>query len=173
MRRLIKFLHTMGPIGIMGAMAALIVLIVIAPPIDALAAYAQNREAMRAIAEWLLLPSLGLVLFSGLWSMAVTTAFHNAGWVWVKLASGILVFKGTLLSIQGPAQKEAELSAAALAGEIDPALLGHAAGEEWGTLWVIMVIAIANVVLGVWRPRFERRQRRPHAVGADTTGKTG
>lgn len=169
MRRTIKFLHTMGAIGIMGAMAALIILIVVAPPTSALAAYAQNRAAMGAIAEWLLLPSLGLVLFSGLWSMAMTTAFHSAGWVWVKLASGILVFKGTLLSIQGPAQKEAALSASALAGEIDPTRLGHVAGEEWGTLWVIMVIAIANVVLGVWRPRFGRPRR---AITAEAGART-
>jgi hypothetical protein len=165
MRRTIKFLHTMGAIGIMGAMAALIILILVAPPTEALAAYAQNRAAMGAIAEWLLLPSLGLVLFSGLWSMAVTTAFHNAGWVWVKLASGILVFKGTLLSIQGPAQKEAALSAAVLAGDADPAVLGLSAGEEWGTLWVIMAIAVANVVLGVWRPRFGRRRQAATASG--------
>lgn len=157
MRRLIKFLHTLGAIGIMGAMATLLVLIVVAPSSDDLAVYAQHRAAMGAIAEWLLLPSLGLVLFSGLWSMAVTSAFHNAGWVWIKLASGILVFKGTLLSIQGPAQKEAALGAAALAGDIDPGLLGRMAGEEWGALWVVMAIAVANVVLGVWRPRFGRR----------------
>lgn len=30
--------------------------------------------------------------------------------------------------------------------------------SEWGPLWVILAICIANIVLGIWRPRL-RRQR--------------
>jgi hypothetical protein len=160
----VKFLHTMGAIGFTGALAAQIILLTFTPAPDSLEAYAQMRMAMGGIAQWLLLPSFTIVLFTGLWSMAITPAFHSAGWVLIKLASGILVFKGTLLSIQGPAEKEAELSAMALAGEIDTAALGHAMGEEWGALWVILFIAVANVVLGVWRPRFSRRHRDARAA---------
>lgn len=156
MRRLLKFLHTMGAIGMIGAMAALIVLLSFTPEPSSLAEYARMRMAMGGIAEWLLLPSLGLALVSGLWSMAFTPAFHNAGWVWVKLALGVLMFEGTLMAVQGPAQKEAALSASALAGELDPALLGAAMQAEWASLWVIIGVATANVVLGVWRPKFTR-----------------
>ena len=60
------------------------------------------------------------------------------------------------MSIQGPARKEAALSAGVLAGDVDPALLGGDLGSKWGALWVVMVLATANVVLGVWRPRFSR-----------------
>jgi hypothetical protein len=159
MRRWMKFLHTMGAIGLMGAMAALIVLVILIPEPTALEAYANHRAIMGKIAEWLLLPSLGLVLVSGLWSMAMTPAFQVAGWVWIKLATGILVFKGVLLSIQGPAEQEARLSAEALAGLTDVAQLGLRIGEEWGALWVMMVVGVANVVLGVWRPRMSKRHR--------------
>jgi hypothetical protein len=169
MRRLMKFLHTMGAIGLTGALAAQLILLSFLPAPTSLEAYAQLRLAMGGIAEYLLLPSLAVVLLTGLWSMALTTAFHGAGWVWIKLATGILVFKGTLLSIQGPAEKEAALSARALAGELDPALLGQAMREEWGALWVVMGIAVLNVILGVWRPRLSRSHRRARARAKQTS----
>lgn len=160
MRRLVKFLHTMGAIGLMGAMAALLILVVLMPEPAALEAYVTHRAIMGKIAEWLLLPSLGVVLLSGLWSMAITRAFLHAGWVWVKLATGILVFKGVMISIQGPAEQEAILSARALAGTFDPAQLGQRISEEWAVLWVMMLVAVANVVLGVWRPRMSKKHRQ-------------
>lgn len=168
MRRFVKFLHSMGAIGLMGAMAALIIMLATMPEPTALATYAQHRAVMGKVAEWLLLPSLALVLVSGLWSMALTSAFHNAGWVWLKLATGILVFKGVLFSIQGPAEYEAALSAQVIAGAADPALLGQRAGEEWGVLWLIMVVAVANVILGIWRPRLSAGHRKARATAKRT-----
>lgn len=76
----------------------------------------------------------------------------------MKLLLGVSMFEGTLITVQGPAQKEAALSAQALAGEIDPSLLGQAMQAEWNSVWVVLAIAIVNVVLGVWRPRFQRRR---------------
>jgi hypothetical protein len=159
MRRALKLLHTVGAVGLCGALAAQIVLLAKLPSPASLPEYAALRAAMGALAEWLLLPSLALTLVSGLLAMAVTHAFHNAGWAWLKLASGVLVFEGTLITVQGPAQKEAALSAAALAGELEPALLGQAMQAEWNSVWVVLAIAVANIVLGVWRPRFQRARR--------------
>jgi hypothetical protein len=158
-RRLLKFLHTLGAIGIIGAMAALLVLLAFTPEPTALNEYARMRMAMGGVAEWLLLPSLGLVLVSGLLSMAWTPAFHNLGWVWVKLAMGVLMFEWTLVGVQGP-MRQAELSARALAGEADAGALGSSMQAEWASLWVLIAVAIANVVLGIWRPRFSRSARR-------------
>ena len=164
MRRFVKFLHSMGAIGLMGAMAALIILLVEIPDPSELTSYAQQRALMGKIADWLLLPSLALVLVSGLWSMALTPGFLHAGWVWLKLATGILVFKGVLLSIQGPVEGEAMLSAAVLAGDADPGQLGSRIGEEWGVLWVMVAIAVVNIVLAIWRPRFSTAHRKARAA---------
>ncbi len=87
MRRLMKFLHTMGAIGMMGAMACLVVLLIYAPAPSELPQYALIRGAMGGIATWVFLPSLAMTLIAGLLSLALTPAFHNAGWALVKLAT--------------------------------------------------------------------------------------
>ena len=151
-----KFLHTMGAIGLMGAMACLLVLLSFTPAPASLSEYALMRVAMGGIATWIFLPSLGLTLIAGLLAMGINRAYHNAGWAWVKLFSGLLVFEWGLAAIQGPMQQEAELSARAVAHEVDPATLGASLGAEWNSLWLMLAIATANVILGIWRPRLTR-----------------
>ncbi|SFV01233.1 hypothetical protein SAMN02799631_03798 [Methylobacterium sp. 174MFSha1.1] len=159
MRRLMKFLHTMGAIGLMGAMASLIVLLGLAPPPSALPGYALMRSAMAAVSTWIFLPSLALMLVAGLLAVALNRAFQQAGWAWVKLATGILMFEYGFVGVQGPMQREAERSAQALLGRVDPATLAESLGAERGTLWVLLAISTVNVVLGIWRPRILIRIR--------------
>ena len=153
MRRLLKFLHTMGAIGLMGAMACLLVLLNFTPAPASLAEYARMRAAMGAIATWVFLPSLGLTLIAGLLAIAVNRAYHNAGWAGVKAVTGILMFEWGFVAIQGPLQQEAELSARALVGEIDSAMLAGLLTAERNSLWILLAVGTANVVLGIWRPR--------------------
>ncbi|MDZ4791492.1 MAG: hypothetical protein SGJ17_09875 [Hyphomicrobiales bacterium] len=157
MRRLLKFLHTIGSIGMMGAMASLLVLIYILPEPMAVADYARMRLAMAAISNWIFFPSLVATLVAGLLSMAVTRVYQDAGWVLIKLATGVLVFEGGLIGIHGPMGREAALSAEALSTGVANAKLGASIGSEWITLWVMMAVSVANVALGVWRPRFRRK----------------
>ncbi len=145
----------MGAIGLMGAMASLLVLISLSPPPASLAGYALMHGAMAEIVAWIFFPSFALTLISGLLAIAVNPAFHNAGWAWVKLASGILIFAGSLHAL-APIQEEAEQSASAVAGQLDPATITASSGAEQGTLWVLLAVSTANVVLGVWRPRLTR-----------------
>ncbi|WP_375457441.1 hypothetical protein [uncultured Methylobacterium sp.] len=157
MRRLLKFLHTMGAIGLMGAMAALLVLLSWAPPPAALAEYALIRGAMGTIATWIFFPSLGLTLIAGLLAIGLNRGYHDAGWAWLKAATGILVFESGFVGVLGPMQQEAEQSALAVAGRVDPATLAGSLGPERNTLWVLLAVATLNVVLGIWRPRLTRR----------------
>jgi hypothetical protein len=159
LRHLLKFLHTMGAIGLMGSMAALLVLLATAPPPAELEQYALIRSAMGAIGSWVFFPSLGLMLVAGLLSMAWVRAFHNAGWAWAKAATGILVFESGLIGVLGPIQREAERSAQALEGKIDPGTLAATITNERNTLWVLLAVCAANVVLGVWRPSLSWRIR--------------
>ena len=50
------------------------------------------------------------------------------------------------------------MSEQALHGAGDPAALAQALHTEWSGMWVMLALATANVVLGVWRPRFIRRR---------------
>jgi uncharacterized membrane protein len=156
MQRLIKFLHTIGAIGLMGSMMALLVLLSFLPEPASLPEYARMRSAMGGIATWIFLPSLALTLIAGLLALAANRAYQDAGWALVKLATGVLLFEFGFMAVQGPMQQEAALSAQALAQTIDPAALGTTLDAERASLWVLLGVAIVNVVLGVWRPRIGR-----------------
>ena len=140
-------------------MACLLAMFALAPPATDAGGYVVAYAAMAAVATWVLVPSLAMTLIAGLLAIAVNRAFHNAGWAWAKLATGVLVFEGGLVNIQGPIKAEAERSAGALA-HWDAAAAPVMSGAEQGSLWVLMAVATANVVLGVWRPRLSRRPDR-------------
>jgi hypothetical protein len=155
-RRLMKFLHTLGGVGVTGALAAMMVLLATSPPVTELAAYTTQRRAIASVSEWLLFPSLGLVIVSGLLAIGMNRAFHDVGWVWLKLLLGVSAFEGTLVAVHGPATRMAERAEAALAGQLDLDALATPIHNEWGAMTIILGVAIANIVLGVWRPRFTR-----------------
>lgn len=156
MKRLLKFLHTIGAIGFVGAMACLLVLLSFTPAPASLPEYALMRGAMGAVAAYIFLPSLALTLVAGLLAMAINRGYHNAGWAWLKLATGILVFEWGFVAVQGSIQQEAELSARALAAEVSATTLASALDAERNSIWVLLAVGAANVVLGVWRPRLSR-----------------
>ena len=187
MKKLVKFLHEVGAVGVMGALAALIVLAATAtaPPLaDAgasapaapvavpagLAAYAAVRHGMAEISRWLLVPSLALVTISGLLAIAINGAYTNAGWAWLKALTGVSMFEGTLLTVAGSARQADELMQMALTGQADPAALAEILRTEWGGLWVIMGVCVANIVLAVWRPRIGPRPLRDADAAADGPG---
>jgi hypothetical protein len=156
-RRFLKFSHTIGAIGMMGALACLLALLWFAPPPTSPEGYAAARAGMGAVAKWVFMPSLGLTLIAGLLAIAASPVFHNAGWAWVKAATGILLFESGFVGVLGPMEAEAARSAKVLAG-------GEAAGvmpafaSERNVLIVLLLLSVANVVLGVWRPRLMRRR---------------
>ena len=153
MRKLLKFLHTLGAIGFAGAIAAQLVLVSIPPEPADLAGYALMREGIAAISKWVLFPSMAAVVVSGLLAMAFNPAYHDVFWAWVKLLFGISVFEGTLVGIHGPVMREAAKAAEALAGKIPVSELGHSMHNESGAMLTIFAVAMLNVVLGVWRPK--------------------
>ncbi len=163
MQRTLKFLHTVAAIGLAGSLAALLAMLATLPdPTDA-HAYAAVRASMNTITTWVFMPSLLLVLISGLFSIAFVRAYQNAGWAFVKLASGIILFEGGLVAVSGPMRREAERSAAAVASAEPLTAAGATMASETGSILVILAVAIANVVLGIWRPRLFARRRSAEA----------
>jgi hypothetical protein len=150
--KLLKSLHELGAVGVVGSLAACLVLVATAPTHSAVG-YAAVRESIAALAKWLLVPSLGIVLVSGLLAIAANRAFHNAVWAWVKALLGVSMFEGTLLT---SARRAADLSALAASGHADPAQLAEVVRTEWGGLWLLISLSVANILLAVWRPRLGR-----------------
>lgn len=157
MRRLVKILHEIGAVGMMGSLAACVVLVMTSRP-DSPVQFAAIRRSIVMVHTYLYVPSLVIAMISGLIAIAATDAYKNAGWAWLKALTGLSMFEGSLLTIVGPATRAAALSAQAATGGGDPAALAQALRTEWSCMWVMLALATANVVLGVWRPRLTRRR---------------
>ena len=155
LRRLVKFLHTLGAAGFMGGMATLAIVVIMAPASVGTPGYAPLMGAMAKIAAWIISPSMVLTVISGLLAMAVNPAFHDVGWVWLKAATGILVLEGGL-HVVGPIQEEAKRASSALMAGADPAGVGRLLTAEVNTLWVLLAVSAANVALAIWRPRLPK-----------------
>jgi hypothetical protein len=150
-----KFLHTLGAAGLTGALGAVLAVVVVAPASGHGVQDLQLIAALARIAAWIIGPSIVLTVISGLLAIVVTPAFQEAGWVWAKAATGILILEGGLHAL-GPIQAAAKRGAAALtdpSATADPAPLVSA---EVNTLWVLLAVAVANIALGVWRPRLPK-----------------
>jgi hypothetical protein len=158
MKKSLKFLHSLGAAGMTGALLVHLILLSISPEPVALAAYSATRAAIAAVTTWLLLPSLTLMLVSGLLAIAAYPPFGNLAWVWVKLALSLSIFQPVLMWVHGPAVLQAQLAAAAIVHGV-PVDITMAVRNEQAMLWVIFAVCVANIVLAIWRPRFSRRIR--------------
>jgi hypothetical protein len=132
----------------MGAMASLLVVMLFARMSTPGTGSAAVMSAMGQIATWIFQPSLALTLITGLAAIGVTPGYHDAGWAWAKAATGILIFEGGFLYVLGPIQTAAKAGAGFLSARV--------LESERNTLWLLLAVCVANVVLGVWRPRFSR-----------------
>jgi hypothetical protein len=160
LRKTMKLLHTVASAGLIGGLMAYGVLLVYAPQ-DTLSRYADMRQSIMYVSNYVLLPSLGIALVTGLLSMAVHPPFQEKRWAWIKALLGIGMFEATLGIIGSKADYAAKISAKIASGETDAALLKNALATEWSSLFAIMALSIANVVLGVWRPALTARRAAP------------
>jgi hypothetical protein len=142
----LKALHEVAGIGYGGGLSACLVINLVANRASA-AEFAAARHAFAAIAQYLLVPSMAVVVISGLIALASTRSYQDAGWAWVKALLGLSVFEATFVVV-GSSGRQAELVATA-----DPAVLDALLRSERNTLWLLMALCVANVLLAVWRPR--------------------
>ncbi len=146
-----------------GGIIAYLVVLAHAPEVTNLEAYLKVRETIAFLASGIVVPSMAVVLASGLLAMAIHRPFHDAPWVLIKAVSGILIFEATLASIDSPAKRALAATERALSEEIDAAELAALVRDEWVALWVILGLAAANVALGIWRPRFRKLTEPQHS----------
>jgi hypothetical protein len=156
MRKTIKFFHTLASCGLIGGIFAYGVILLAAPQ-DTPIAFADMRETVAIVATYVIVPSLAVALVSGLLSMGIHRPFQELRWAWLKALLGISMFEATLGVVQSKANTAAALSAKIAAGEAQENVLAEAIAYEWHALAVILLIAVLNIVLGVWRPALKPR----------------
>ena len=147
-----KALHELASIAFGGGLAACLVIDMVAVHASP-EAFATGRHLFAAIAKDVLVPSMIVVATSGLIALAATRAYMDAGWAWLKALLGLSLFEATLL-VMGSSQKQAEIMATT-----DPALVAAVLRSERNTLWFLIALSAANVVLAVWRPRLAIKVR--------------
>ncbi|MEM7765746.1 MAG: hypothetical protein AAF290_16900 [Pseudomonadota bacterium] len=160
LRRFLKFMHTVTGLGLLGGLAAYMIVLGTAPEISTLEQHAALRHSLRLVSTWLLMPSMLLVLVSGLLAMAITDAYKSALWVWAKALSGVLIIEATFAGIDAPAKRAAKAYAEAAAGTIDTQRVAELVHDEWMAWWIILALGVLNIAVGIWRPKFERRKKR-------------
>lgn len=158
-KRTVKFLHTVTGLGLVGGLAAYMLVLWAGPDVTSINEYAAMRQSLAAVSKWLIMPSMLGVIVSGLLAMALHYSYMESGWVWLKMVSGVLVFEASLGSVDGPAKAAVIFSQRAQAGEIDAVTLAASVHDEWGAYWILLGLAIANIALGTWRPKFRSRKR--------------
>jgi hypothetical protein len=155
MRHVMKFAHFLGLAGFIGALGVALALAANAPTSTA-EAFAHARESIQVAGNYVALPALVIVITSGMLMLVTTPALIDARWVWAKAALG-LALSGTALMGWLPAVNHAA-DAARSAAFGNPALRMQdaAVAAEWRWGWVTLVLALAAMVFGVWRPRLRR-----------------
>lgn len=147
-----KALHELGGIGYGGGLLACLVINGSAG-LQSPAQFAAARQLFATVAQVVLVPSMGLVVVSGLLALAATHGYLRARWAWVKALLGITVFQATFLVV-GSASRQADLVTAMAAA--DQATADALLRAERLTLLLLLALSVANVLLAVWRPRLGR-----------------
>ena len=158
MRKALKFLHSLASCGVIGALLGYMILLLYAPQ-GTPTAYADLRQSISLLCDYLLFPSLAVALVTGLLAMAVHHPFQNMRWVWVKALLGLSMFEATLGIIGSKANYAATVAKRIVEGEAAPGALEKALTNEWNSLGIVLALSVANIVLGVWRPPLKSRQR--------------
>jgi hypothetical protein len=157
MRKALKVLHSLASCGLIGSLLAYAVLLVFAPQ-ESAQQYADMRRTIAAICDYILIPSLGVALVTGLLAMMVQRAFQEMRWVWLKALLGLAMFEASLAVVQSKAGVAATLAAQVAAGAAPRENLDVVLSSEWTTLIAITVLSVAQVVVGVWRPPLKSRR---------------
>jgi uncharacterized membrane protein len=159
MKPLLKLLHLVAAIGYVGALAVLLLLSLTADDSTALA-FAAARRTTLTIAQTIGLPSLVLLLLTGMLLTTTQPALLEARWLWAKALLGMLVGGIALLVVQPAVMRAAALAQMSLDGSPSFRSLEAALGTERIGVGINLLLCLAAMALAVWRPRLGGGSRR-------------
>jgi len=152
MKHLLKLLHLLAAIGFAGGLAVVLLLAGIADDSTA-TSYAAGRRGIAAVADYFVLPSLALLVTTGMLLLVKQPALIEARWVWAKALLGTLISGITLLWLQPAINRIGGLAQLGVEGTavLGPMLPQLRAEMTGGAICIAM--SLAAIVLAVWRPR--------------------
>jgi uncharacterized membrane protein len=157
MARWLKLLHYGALIGFVGGLGTALLLAafaVEAPP----TAHAALRVAIARLGAELVVPSLVVLVVSGMLLVVARPTLINARWVWAKAVLTLALAGVTLVVVAPAAQQLAAMAAEAALGAPSADAVREALEAEHRGGWAVLALSAAATVLAVWRPRLGARR---------------
>lgn len=156
--RLIKLIHFLAIIGFVGGLASSLVLADFAgnAPPGVLAAL---RQSIVMVAEALVVPSLIVLVVSGMLLVVARPHLIGARWVWAKALVTLVIASIALLVVQPAITRAAVLAAEGSLGSPSLAAMTQAFSAEQLGGATNLALALVAIGLAVWRPRLGQSKR--------------
>ena len=154
-KNLLKLLHYASLAGLGGG---IVVILVLLDTIDATspAAVAGMHATIALLCGGLVVPSLVIVLLTGMLLVVARPQLISARWVWAKAFFGVIVAATLLAGFQPLVLALASMSATGAIGDAPPGPLASLVETERLAAYLTLVNIAAAMVIAVWRPRLGR-----------------
>jgi uncharacterized membrane protein len=115
--------------------------------------FAAVRQAIASIGETIVLPSLIVLLLTGILLLVARPMLIGARWVWAKAAIGLAIGALAIFVVQPATRIAAAIATEAAIGTPGLVPLQRALDAEQFGVSVNLALLLAAVTLAVWRPR--------------------
>jgi hypothetical protein len=158
-KNLIKLLHYASLVGLAGGV---VVSLVLADTIDATSpsAAAGMHAAIALVCGAVVVPSMIVMLLTGMLLVVARPHLVGARWVWAKAVLGVVIGGVILLALQPAVKIAASMSATGALGDAAPGPLASVVASEHAAAWWTLGLVLAAMVVAVWRPRMGRSAAR-------------
>ena len=155
MKNLLKLLHFASLVGLAGGT---VVSLVLADKIDATSpgGTAAMHAAIALIGAAVVVPSLIVMLLTGMLLVVARPHLIGQRWVWLKAALGCVVGGVVLVALQPAMNAAASMSAAGALGQAAIGSLEHVTTAEYAAACWTLGLVVAATIVAIWRPRFGR-----------------
>jgi hypothetical protein len=161
-KNLVKLMHYAGLVGLAGGV---LIALVLADTVDATSPgrSATVHAAVAHVGATVIVPSMVIVLLSGMLLVVARPQLIGARWVWLKAVLGLILGGVVLLALQPALRAAAAMAADGALGERAMGSLAAVVGAEVRAATITLVLVVAAAVVAIWRPRLGRR-RAPGGV---------
>lgn len=150
-KNLLKLLHFAGLVGLAGG---IVVILVLLDAIDATSPgmVATMHAAIALVCSALVVPSLVVVLLTGMLLVVARPQLISARWVWAKAFFGVIAAGAILLGFQPLVNALASMSASGALGA-PPGPIDSTVDTERYAAYLVLANVLLAMIVAIWRPR--------------------